>query len=169
MGYRNVYLDPEEGVYFSISAETQVASRLESYFANTKSFFSKKDFNRHTNKAVGTFSCWKQTQETPLMADNYDIVFQCEFNSQAICMRIEKSLEIAAVGTDDGFLRVFEVNFVDLQKTSLKAERQVHKGRLMDLWIDVERELIFCIGEDKFIRSFCLKTGSVLGGRICSY
>jgi hypothetical protein len=81
MGYRDVEIDEELGLYFCISAETQVASRLESYFANTKSFFSKKEFNKHTNKAVGTFCCWKKVRDTPLMNDNYEIVFQCEFNS----------------------------------------------------------------------------------------
>ena len=68
-------MDEEKGIYFSISAETQVASRLESYLANTKSFFSKNDFNKHTNKAVGTFACWKKTRDTPLMIDNYELVF----------------------------------------------------------------------------------------------
>ena len=75
MGYRDVSIDPASDLYFCISAETQVASRLESYFANTKSFFSKKDFNRFTKKAVGTFCCWKKVHDTPLMNDNYEIVF----------------------------------------------------------------------------------------------
>lgn len=38
-------------------------------------------------------------------------------------MKIDKSLSLAAVGTDDGVIRIFEINYGDLKKTSLKSER----------------------------------------------
>lgn len=79
-------------------------------------------------------------------------------------MKIDKSLSLAAVGTDDGVIRIFEINYGDLKKTSLKSERQIHKGRLMDMWIDSKRQLVFTIGEDKYLRTFCLQTGSILNG-----
>jgi hypothetical protein len=80
-------------------------------------------------------------------------------------MTIQKSLAIAAIGTDDGTLRIFEIDYSDLKKSSLKAERKVHKGRLMDLWIDEDRMLLFSIGEDRFLRTYCLQTGSILSGK----
>jgi len=77
---------------------------------------------------------------------------------------VSKKLKILAVGSDDGYLRVFMINFKSFKSVVAKYEKEMHKGRLMEIFIDVKRKLIFTIGEDKFLRVFCIATGGIMSG-----
>lgn len=160
---------PDKKLYFAISADTRVASRLDSYLNNTKFVWSKGEgdgIKKETKKAVGTISCWAKIRNTPLLHENYEIMWQAELSSQAICMKVSRKLKMIAVGSDDGFLRVFLIDLNQPKTVVAKYEKEMHKGRLMDLYIDSKRKVIFTIGEDKFLRTFCIATGGIMNGKI---
>lgn len=77
-------------------------------------------------------------------------------------MKVSKKLKMLAVGSDDGFLRVFLIDFKQPKNVVTKYEKEMHKGRLMDLFIDSKRKVIFTIGEDKYLRTFCIATGGIM-------
>ena len=168
LGYRDILHMPQYKLYFAASADTNVTSRLDSYLNNAKFLWSKKakENQEVMKKVVGAVSCWQKTKETTLMHENYEIMWQVEFKSQAICMRVCEDQEIVAVGTDDGFLRIFMVDFEQPKNVVVKHEKQVHKGRLMDMWIDSRRKIIFTIGEDKFLRTFSVVNGGIINGNL---
>jgi hypothetical protein len=76
LGYREVIHLPDKKLYFAVSADTQVASRFDSYLNNAKFLWSKKaDKDKPTNKAVGAVSCWAKIANTPLLHENYEIMW----------------------------------------------------------------------------------------------
>jgi hypothetical protein len=79
-------------------------------------------------------------------------------------MKVSKKLKMLAVGSDDGYLRVFLIDFKQPKTVIAKYEKEMHKGRLMDIFIDSKRKVIFTIGEDKFLRTFCIATGGIMNG-----
>ncbi len=69
------------------------------------------------------------------------------------------------LGSDDGQLRVFLLDFKTPKNVVIKYDTQLHKGRLMDICIDEKRKVIFTIGEDRFLRTFCIATGAIMNGK----
>jgi len=74
LGYRDVVHLPEEKVYFAVSADTRVASRLDSYI-NNKKFLWTKNKTEEDKKAVGTISCFALIKNSPLVHENYEIMW----------------------------------------------------------------------------------------------
>ncbi len=80
---------PEKKLYFAASADTNITSRIDSYLNNAKFIWSGGKSDPETSKkAVGALSCWYKIKNTPLMHENYEIMWQADLNSQAICMKV---------------------------------------------------------------------------------
>jgi hypothetical protein len=66
---------PDKKLYFSVSADTRVASRFDSYLNNAKFLWSKKKQEGETQKAIGTINCWAKIKNSALLHENYEIMW----------------------------------------------------------------------------------------------
>jgi WD40 repeat protein len=71
-------------------------------------------------------------------------------------MAYSYELQLIAVGTDDGCIYLYEwdIEAEKIQDSNLVFVKDLHKKRVMSIWFDDKRKIMFSIGEDKCLRSF---------------
>lgn len=98
---------------------------------------------------------------------NYNMLWEMPFYSQVISMDYCRSSKLLACGTDDGWIKIIEVDTKNAGTRVIKTELQIHKGRVMGISIDYKRKIVFTISEDRRLKVFAIGAGGVLSGRCC--
>lgn len=100
---------------------------------------------------------------------NYEKLWDSVFYSQVISMVYCKKTKLLACGTDNGYIRVIEVDPKNPKTRIIKQDTQIHKARIMGIAIDYKRKLIFSISEDKTFKVFTLASTGILNGKKFSF
>jgi hypothetical protein len=73
-----------------------------------------------------------------------------------------EELNYLIIGCDDGTIVPIEIDIESpMQYTELR-EYKIHKGKVVDTYINAKRNFMYSIGEDKYLRVFDFKTKEVI-------
>jgi hypothetical protein len=93
---------------------------------------------------------------------NYEKIWSRAFKSPAQSLSWNADLNYLIIGCDDGTIVPIEIDVESpMQYTELR-EYKIHKSKVVDTWIDAERNFMYSIGEDKYLRVFDFKTKEVI-------
>lgn len=102
--------------------------------------------------SVGALEAWIQSKSGP-GEYSYDKLWMKNFKSQAICIEWNKQMGVIAVGCDNGTLDILSFDPATPLTFEEVYSEKVHSGRIMSIHIDPIRNLIYTIGEDKYLKS----------------
>ena len=130
---------------FTAISDMSALSRMDSYFTNMDLPWEKNKNPNQVLLSVGVIEALIQPKANVLEFER----IWCKSNkSQAICMSWSDSLEALAIGFDSGAFEVINVdtsNPLDYKET---FSCQGHQARIMGIWIDGMRNLVYTISED---------------------
>lgn len=106
--------------------------------------------------SVGVLEAWIQNKKGA-EEYNYQRLWHKNFKSQAICIKWDEELNIVAAGCDNGTLVLLSFNPSSPLKYREVLNQKIHQARIMGLYIDSKRNLVFTIGEDKYLRCTDIK------------
>ena len=66
------------------------------------------------------------------------------------------------MGTDDGCVYLFSWSLDKIEEVELIFLERVHKKRVMGVWFDAKRSVMFTISEDKHLKSYSTTTKEML-------
>ena len=118
---------------------------------------------------MGYLEVWTKAKTIELnkagLAKNlgYERVVQIGFDSQVICLNYNKSMQLLGVGTDQGQIKIYNFNLKRPTEIKLKDMLPLHNARVMSIVICDRRELMYSIGEDKYLKVYNLKDNSHRG------
>lgn len=69
------------------------------------------------------------------------------------------------IGLEDGSVVPIEIDSSNPIKYTELRDYKVHKGKIIGLYIDPDRELCFTAGEDKYLRVFDFKSKQVINSK----
>lgn len=144
---------------------------MDSYITN-KLVKTTKDQRGHV-MSVGSLECWQlkkksgddDDEEEPVEA-SYQKLWVRAFKHQSICLTFcpEKSFLIA--GTDNGEIVPVKIDLSNPEEFEELKEYRVHKGRIMGVWFDGEKNLCYTISEDKHLICFDYKTKTTSSSKL---
>lgn len=172
LGYRDMALDFDSRIVVTCLHYTKVASRLDSYFSGL--FKNKKTLppgvEADQKDTVGVLQVLKLPQDMSEENSfkNFELQWEKNFPSQAICVAISSKIKIVAVGLDNGTVHTSFFDPDNLKDKEKYIEgsakfQSLHSDRVMKLVIDEENIRLISIGKDKKIALICLKSMKVLG------
>lgn len=153
MGYRDFKFTEDRKFYYSVTSDPNSVSRIDSYITNLNMPWDKKTDKDQVLLAVGNLEAWGRVKKGSDKY-NYERLWLKTFKSQAICLDLNQKLNILAIGCDNGFLNVFEIDPSDPLKYSEITSEKVHTARIMRVHIDDKQGMIYTIGEDKYLRVY---------------
>ena len=158
MGYRDIILVPERKLFFSVTSDMNAFSRVDSYLTNLQMPWDKSE--EQVLLSVGVLEAWLQSKKG-MDEYTYERLWCKNFKSQAICIHYNESLKLVSVGCDNG--TVVHLNFDVSSPLKFKeiSEDKVHTKRVMGIWSDTKTKVLYCIGEDGFLKVFDLTASKV--------
>lgn len=69
------------------------------------------------------------------------------------------------IGLDDGTIVPIEIDLDNPTKYTELRDYKIHKGRVTGIFIDPDREFMFSVGEDKYLRVFDFKSKIVTSSK----
>ena len=130
--------------------------------ALTNKFIKNKTSSGDHVISIGSVECWQLKKKKGSDASVYAKLWSVSFKSQAICLHFCAKAKILAVGCDDGTIVPIDLNPKKPSNFNEQRPYQIHKGRVMGIWIDYKSKLMYSIGEDKNLYTFNLKTKNVI-------
>lgn len=130
----------------------------------TKRFSKTKKDNQGNNVAVGNLETWVQKS----IGDgefNFEKLWVREFKSQAHSIHWCPEMNYLVIGLEDGSVVPIEIDSSNPIKYTELRDYKVHKGKIIGLYIDPDRELCFTAGEDKYLRVFDFKSKQVINSK----
>ena len=161
MGYRDILLVPEKKLFFSVTSDMSMISRLDSKITNMN-----MPWDKHTDQvllSVGVLEAWLQSKRG-MEEYTYERLWYKNFGSQAICIHYDSKLGYIFTGCDNGVVAILEFSSKSALKYKEVAEQKIHQKRVMGIASDSRRKVMYSIGEDKFFIIFNLKTNSISAG-----
>lgn len=137
-------------------------SRVDSYITNMNMPWDKK--TDQVLLSVGVLEAWLQSKKG-MEEYSYERLWHKNFKSQAICIHYNENLGSIFSGCDNGDIVGLKFNIKSPTKFKEILNEKVHAKRVMGLFTDTKRQLLFSIGEDKFMNVFNLKTNSLTAGK----
>ena len=113
----------------------------------------------------------KGSLETYIQKQNTDGEFHFEklwcrsFKKEASMIFWSEPMDYLVVGLEDGTVIPIEIDLENPMKYTELKDYKIHKGRVTGAFIDAERELMFTVGDDKFLKVFDFKTKTVLSSK----
>lgn len=92
----------------------------------------------------------------------YGKLWHTAFKSQAICLHWCPEKSYLVVGCDNGEIIPIEIKLDQPDEFTELKKYKVHKTRVMAMWLDSERNLLFSVSEDKYLHSFDFKQKQVV-------
>lgn len=111
--------------------------------------------------SVGVLEAWIQNKKGA-EEYSYERLWHKNFKSQAICIHWNQEMGMIATGCDNGSLVLLSFNPSSPLKYKEIYNEKVHGARVMGIFLDKTRNLIFSIGEDKYLRCTDLKLKETL-------
>lgn len=162
-GYRDIIYLEDKDMYLTVNSEMDAFNRIDSYIANKRLPWKKKKptietLQEQNKKKIANLELHAKGKND-LNEKAYLKVWEQNFPSQAICLAYEAKLGMIAVGTDDGCIYWFTWDpETKMEEVKLVFLKEVHKKRVMNIWFDHKRQMVFSIGEDKYLRSYSTAT-----------
>lgn len=164
-GYRDVDINLDKEVLFSLTSEMKASSRIDSYMTNKLT--SGAQGKDHKN-SVGALECYLRIPpKTEFDKYGFEYKWARTFKSQAICMHYCVELRLILAGCDNGDVVPILMKPEDVTDYTELKELHLHKGRVMGMWIDKDNSRIFSIGEDKRLSCYDFKSKSLVSGEAC--
>ena len=158
MGYRDVVIVPEKKLFFCVVSDMNPISRVDSYLTNMNMPWDKtKD---QVLLSVGVLEAWLQTKKG-IEEYTYEKLWYKNFKSQAICIHYNPTLKIICAGCDNGTLVTLSYDVANPLKYKEVSEEKVHSKRLMGMWSESRRKMIYSIGEDGMLKVFDMNANKV--------
>jgi WD40 repeat protein len=157
MGYRDVFFSPNKKYYFTASSDQNALSRIDSYISNFSFPWDKKK-ETNKDKPVGALECWARIEDSSEFT--YEKKWIKQLTSQCICLCFSEELMLVVVGCDDGSFTYLKLSGDDPSKYD-QNQATIHTGRIMALSINAKRNLLYTIGEDKYVKIFDLQKKKV--------
>lgn len=126
--------------------------------ANLAGRFSKaKKDSQGNNLTTGSLESWiyKGGDSGEV---NFEKLWNRSFNKEAFTMYWCESMSYLAIGLDDGTIVPIEIDIDNPTKYTELRDYKIHKGRVNGIFIDPEREFMFSVGDDKYLRVFDFKS-----------
>jgi WD40 repeat protein len=158
MGYRDVILVPEKKLFFSVTSDMNAFSRVDSYLTNLSMPWDKGE--EQVLLSVGVLEAWVQSKKG-VEEYTYERLWCKNFKSQAICIHYNPKLKIVCAGCDNGNLVILRFDIQSPLNYRDIAEEKVHTKRVMGIWSDTKRKLVFSVGEDGFLKVFDITANAV--------
>lgn len=162
MGYRDIILAPKKKLFFSVTSDMSVVSRWDSYITNMNMPWDKQ--TDQVLLSVGCMEAWVQTKKG-VDDFNYDRLWHKNFKSQAICIHYNKKLGMLCTGCDNGEISILKFDAKSPLKYKVVMEEKIHQKRVMGIFTDTKRQLLFSIGEDGIMSVYNLRTNSLTAGK----
>jgi len=162
MGYRDIILVPKKKLFFSVTSDMNVVSRLDSYITNMN-----MPWDKHTDQvllSVGCMEAWLQTKKG-IDDYNYDRLWHKNYKSQAISIHYNKALGFLCTGCDNGEISVLKFDAKSPLKYKQIMDERLHTKRVMGIFTDTKRQLMFSIAEDGLLVVFNLRSNSLTAGK----
>lgn len=162
-GYRDVLIQEDENIMFSLTSQMDTTSRVDSYITNKfvgKTVVAGKDHKM----SVGALECWSKNASNS-EEFTYQQVWVRAFKSQAICLHFCKSHNLLLIGCDNGDIVPIVVDPKNPEEYTEIKEYRLHSERVMAIWMDGDEKKIYSVGEDKKIVCFDFKTKSISSGK----
>jgi hypothetical protein len=158
MGYRDIILVPEKKLFFSVTSDMNAISRVDSYLTNLRMPWDKGD--DQVLLSVGILEAWAESKKGR-EEYTYERLWSKNFKSQAICTHYNQDLNIIVTGCDNGTVVVISFDSAKPLKFKEVSEEKVHLKRVMGIWSDTRRKLIYTIGEDGRLKVFDITANRV--------
>lgn len=133
---------------------------MDSYLTN-KFVKSSKDAKGHV-LSVGALECWQLKEDKENGGFKYTKVWATAFKSQAICLHWCPEKSYLMVGCDNGEIIPIEVDIDDIEEWTELKKYKIHKARVMDMWLDADKNHLYSVSEDKYLHCFDFKTKEII-------
>lgn len=92
----------------------------------------------------------------------FEKIWSRPFKSPAQSLSWNADLNYLIIGCEDGLVVPIEIDIKQpMQYTELR-EYKIHKGKVTGSFIDAQKNLMYTIGEDKYLRVFDFKTKEII-------
>lgn len=162
MGYRDIILVPESKLFFSVTSDMSAISRVDSYITNMNMPWDKK--TDQVLLSVGVLEAWLQSKKG-MEEYSYERLWHKNFKSQAICIHYNEDLGMIFSGCDNGDIIGLKFKIKSPLKYKEILNEKIHAKRVMGLFTDTKRQLLFSISEDKFLNVYNLRSDSLTAGK----
>lgn len=166
-GFRDLVFTHDLSRYFSVTSDTKVSSRIDSYITNLNMPWDKQEKDKGPLLPLGNLEGFSKD---PKSSDRfaYERNWIKIYKSQAICCDYSEKLNIVAAGCDDGTVNVYQLNKDNIEDVVDVSTNKSHSDRVMRIIIDEAGERIYSIGEDKNFVVFDIKAKNVVSQFSCS-
>lgn len=129
-------------------------NRFDSYLTTSKLPWKKSkkplSLEEIEKKKVASFELWVKEKDE-LNNLRYVKQWSYPFLNQAICVSYCKELDLFAAGIDDGCVMLVECDLDRPERHKMVFCKKIHKKRVMKVWFIPQKNLMFSIGEDKYL------------------
>lgn len=92
----------------------------------------------------------------------YAKLWHTAFKSQAICLHWSPDKSYLIVGCDNGEIIPIEIKLDEPDDFNELKRYKVHKSRIMDIWVDGDKNCCYTVSEDKYLHCFDFKLKQVV-------
>ena len=145
-GYRDIVLLPQHKLMFGLVTYNG---------ANEKGIFSKNKKKRMDNEGntihTGDLECLSEKKQDEEEVHNYELLWHVNFKERGSCLHWDNSAYIILMGCEKGSILGLKV----VPKTALKylqfIDIKCHSDKVMGIYVDPERCLMFSASEDRYL------------------
>ena len=124
---------------------------------------TRKD-SQGNNLTRGSLETWVQKQ-TGDGEFQFEKLWSRSFKKEASMIFWSEPMGYLIVGLEDGSVIPIDIDVDSPMKYTELRDYKIHKGRVNGAFIDEKRELMFTVGDDKFLKVFDFKTKVVLSSK----
>lgn len=155
-GYRDIVIAPQHKLLYAVTTVPK------------KKIFKKQKKKETDDKGrtlyAGDVESWSQKKKDEAFND-YQRLWIIHEKEAAQCLHWNDELNYLVIGYSGGSITVLAINPKAPLKYREVIKEKIHKDKVMGIWIDSSRGLMFSIGEDKYLRVYDVKNKSIMNSQ----
>lgn len=155
-GYRDLIILPEIKLLYAITTVPK-----KKFLKKPK---TKKTDQKGRTLYAGDVEGWSQ-KKSDTEPHSYQRLWTIHQNDPAQCLHWNGELNYLFVGYDGGNILVLKMDPKMPLKYRQVVKEKVHKDKVMGVYFDSSRGLMFSVGEDKYLRVYDVKNKGVVSSR----
>lgn len=129
-------------------------------FFKTETIKGKEDSGRTIH--AGDLQAWMKTHGKSNILDEYERLWHLHFKAKGVCVFFDKFTSTIFNGWENGDIIGFNIDPKRPQRYRQDIKATYHKGKVISIWADGEKKLLYSVGEDKMLHVICLQKHNVI-------
>jgi hypothetical protein len=142
-GYRDICFWPEHHMMFGVTSSKQGG------FFKSETTVGKEDGGKTIH--AGDLQAWMKSSGKSSILDEYERLWHLHFKAKSVCVYFDKPSMTIYNGWENGDIIGFVLDPKRPQRYRQTVKGTYHKGKVIGIWADGEKNHVYSIGEDKML------------------